>query len=71
MFFHLNSIIFFHKGLALLVAMMIVVYRYYVYRRKGAEWEELDRLEEKRNARKIQLQVSVFYVFILASVVGF
>lgn len=38
--------------------MMIVVYRYYVYRRKGAEWEELDRLEEKRNARKIQLQVS-------------
>ncbi|XP_063695465.1 synaptotagmin-6 [Culicoides brevitarsis] len=42
-------------GLALMVAMMIVVYRYYVYRRKGAEWEELDRLEEKRNARKVQL----------------
>lgn len=41
-----------------MVAMMIVVYRYYVYRRKGKEWEELEQIEEKRNARKIYLKVS-------------
>lgn len=44
-------------GLALLVAVTIVMYRYYVVRRKGKEWAELDRLEEKKAARKINLQV--------------
>ncbi|XP_049298664.1 synaptotagmin-B [Anopheles funestus] len=43
-------------GLALLVAVTIVMYRYYVVRRKGKEWAELDRLEEKKAARKINLQ---------------
>lgn len=51
--------------------MMIVVYRYYVYRRKGEEWDELDRIEEKRNARKIQLQVSEELFEWGAPVVGF
>ncbi|XP_058459883.1 synaptotagmin-5 isoform X2 [Malaya genurostris] len=43
-------------GLALLVAVTIVMYRYYVVRRKGKEWAELDRLEERKAARKINLQ---------------
>lgn len=45
-------------GLALLVAMTIVVYRYYVVRRKGREWAELDRWEEEKIARKIKYRVS-------------
>lgn len=45
-------------GLALLVAVTIVVYRYYLVRRKGREWAELDRWEETRCARKIHLKVS-------------
>lgn len=45
-------------GLALLVAVTIVVYRYYLVRRKGREWAELDRWEEERCARKINLKVS-------------
>lgn len=48
-------------GLALLVAVTIVMYRYYVVRRKGKEWAELDRLEEKKAARKINLQVWSFH----------
>ncbi|XP_053688647.1 synaptotagmin-12 [Sabethes cyaneus] len=43
-------------GLALLVAVTIVMYRYYVVRRKGKEWAELDRLEERKAARKINLR---------------
>uniref|UniRef100_A0A182INQ6 C2 domain-containing protein n=1 Tax=Anopheles atroparvus TaxID=41427 RepID=A0A182INQ6_ANOAO len=43
-------------GLALLVAVTIVMYRYYVVRRKGKEWAELDRIEEKKAARKINLK---------------
>ncbi|XP_058833027.1 synaptotagmin-5 [Topomyia yanbarensis] len=43
-------------GLALLVAVTIVVYRYYVVRRKGKEWAELDRLEERKAARRIKLR---------------
>lgn len=45
-------------GLALLVAVTIVVYRYYLVRRKGREWAELDRWEETKCARKINLRVS-------------
>lgn len=45
-------------GLALLVAMTIVVYRYYVVRQKGREWAELDRWEEEKIARKIKYRVS-------------
>lgn len=40
-------------GLALVVAVTIVVYRYYLVRRRGKEWAELDRWEEKRSARKV------------------
>lgn len=47
-------------GLALLVAVTIVVYRYYLVRRRGKEWAELDRWEEKRLARKVNMRVSVF-----------
>lgn len=51
-------------GLALLVAVTIVVYRYYLVKRRGKEWAELDRWEEKRAARKIHLQVcGYFFVF--------
>lgn len=45
-------------GLALLLAGTIVIYRYYVMRRKGREWDELDRWEETRMARKINIRVS-------------
>lgn len=31
-------------GLALFVAMTIVVYRYYTFRRKAKEWGSLDRM---------------------------
>lgn len=31
-------------GMALFVAMTIVVYRYYTYRRKAKEWGSLDRM---------------------------
>lgn len=47
-------------GLALVVAMTILVYRYYSYRRKGREWEEFDRWEAERNKRRINMQVSTF-----------
>lgn len=52
------NIKFVGTGLALLVAMTIVVYRYYVVRRKGREWAELDRWEEEKIARKIKYRVS-------------
>lgn len=45
-------------GLALLLAGTIVIYRYYAMRRKGREWDELDRWEETRMARKINIKVS-------------
>lgn len=45
-------------GLALLIACSIVVYRYYVVRRKVREWDELDRWEETKLARKIKMMVS-------------
>lgn len=45
-------------GLALLVAVTIVVYRYYTVRRKGREWDELDRWDEIRCTRKINYKVS-------------
>lgn len=45
-------------GMALLLAGSIVIYRYYAARRKGREWDELDRWEETRLARKINLRVS-------------
>lgn len=48
-------------GLALLVAVTIVVYRYYLVKRRGKEWAELDRWEEKRAARKIHLQVCGYF----------
>lgn len=44
-------------GLALLLAGTIVIYRYYLMRRKGREWDELDRWEETRLARKINIKV--------------
>lgn len=45
-------------GLALLIACSIVIYRYYVVRRKIREWDELDRWEETKLARKIKMMVS-------------
>lgn len=48
-------------GLALLVAVTIVVYRYYLVRRRGKEWAELDRCESRKSARKINLMVSCKY----------
>lgn len=46
------------SGLALMVAVTIVMYRYYLLRRRGKEWDELDRWEETRIMRKLQLKVS-------------
>ncbi|KAL7734970.1 hypothetical protein ACLKA6_011235 [Drosophila palustris] len=43
-------------GLALLLAVTIVMYRYYLLRRRGKEWEELDRWEATRIMRKLQLK---------------
>ncbi|XP_034657564.1 synaptotagmin-5 isoform X3 [Drosophila subobscura] len=43
-------------GLALLLAVTIVMYRYYLLRRRGKEWEELDRWEETRIMRKLQMK---------------
>lgn len=45
-------------GLALVVAVTIVVYRYYLVKRRGKEWDELDQWEEKNLARKLNLRVS-------------
>lgn len=44
-------------GLALLLAVTIVMYRYYLLRRRGKEWDELDRWEETRIMRKLQMKV--------------
>lgn len=44
-------------GLALGVAMTVVVYRYYVYKRKGKEWAELEEGCNNRVARQIYWQV--------------
>uniref|UniRef100_A0A1B0GD00 Uncharacterized protein n=1 Tax=Glossina morsitans morsitans TaxID=37546 RepID=A0A1B0GD00_GLOMM len=44
------------SGLALMVAVTIVMYRYYLLRRRGKEWDELDRWEETRILRKLQLR---------------
>lgn len=46
-------------GVALLLAVTIVVYRYYLLRRKGKEWAELDRWEETKCMRKVKLKVSL------------
>lgn len=46
------------SGLALMVAVTIVMYRYYLLRRRGKEWDELDRWEETRIMRKLKLKVS-------------
>lgn len=46
-------------GLALLLAVTIVMYRYYLLRKRGKEWDELDRWEETRIMRKLQMKVSV------------
>ncbi|XP_023178098.2 synaptotagmin-5 isoform X2 [Drosophila hydei] len=43
-------------GLALLLAVTIVMYRYYLLRRRGKEWDELDRWEETRIMRKLQMK---------------
>ncbi|KRF84845.1 synaptotagmin-5 isoform X2 [Drosophila virilis] len=43
-------------GLALLLAVTIVMYRYYLLRRRGKEWDELDRWEETRIMRKLKLK---------------
>ncbi|KAH8351502.1 hypothetical protein KR059_004394 [Drosophila kikkawai] len=44
-------------GLALLLAVTIVMYRYYLLRKRGKEWDELDRWEETRIMRKLQMKV--------------
>ncbi|XP_030385024.1 synaptotagmin-5 isoform X2 [Scaptodrosophila lebanonensis] len=43
-------------GLALLLAVTIVMYRYYLLRKRGKEWDELDRWEETRIMRKLQMK---------------
>lgn len=53
------------SGLALMVAVTIVMYRYYLLRRRGKEWDELDRWEETRILRKLQLRVSESNFFCL------
>lgn len=59
-------------GLALLIAGSIVTYRYYVVRRKGREWDELDRWEETKLARKIKLLVSeLLRLLVIGFDVGF
>lgn len=45
-------------GLALVLAVTIVVYRYYVHRRKGREWDELERCQKRSLARQINIQVT-------------
>lgn len=47
-------------GLALVVAVTIVVYRYYLVKREGKEWAELEEGRERRGiyGREIYLQVS-------------
>lgn len=48
-------------GLALVVAMTIVVYRYYQLQRQGKEWEDLEAGRRKKNrlyGREIYFQVS-------------
>ncbi|XP_044317470.1 synaptotagmin-5 [Drosophila rhopaloa] len=43
-------------GLALILAVTIVMYRYYLLRKRGKEWDELDRWEETRIMRKLQMK---------------
>ena len=45
-------------GLALVVAVTIVVYRYYLLRKRGKEWDELDRWEETKIMRRVKLKVN-------------
>lgn len=44
-------------GLALVVAVTIVMYRYYLLRRRGKEWDELDRWEETKIMRKVNMNI--------------
>ncbi|KAK6617947.1 hypothetical protein RUM44_002389 [Polyplax serrata] len=37
-------------GLALVIAMTIVVYRYYAHKRYGKEWSDLERFGDSRNS---------------------
>ncbi|EEB18240.1 conserved hypothetical protein [Pediculus humanus corporis] len=37
-------------GLALVVAMTIVVYRYYAHKRYGKEWSDLERFSDSRTS---------------------
>lgn len=46
------------SGFALVIAVTIVMYRYYLLRRQGKEWEELNRWDTQRTLRKLQLKVS-------------
>lgn len=52
------------SGLALMVAVTIVMYRYYLLRKRGKEWDELDRWEETRIMRKLHLKVSQRYTLL-------
>jgi len=46
-------------GLALFVALTIIVYRYYLVRRRCKEWDELDRWgDQKAAAKLINIKVS-------------
>lgn len=46
-------------GLALVIAVTIVVYRYYLVKRQGKEWAQLEEgsLRNRMYAREIYLQV--------------
>lgn len=44
-------------GFALMIAMTLVVYRYYAARKKCKEWDELEKCERRNLARQINIQV--------------
>lgn len=46
-------------GLALVVAMTIVVYRYYAYKRYGKEWSDLERFSDSRSSYKKNIGYSI------------
>lgn len=51
-------------GLALVVAVTIVMYRYYLLRKRGKEWDELDRWEETKIMRKVNMKVKVSDIYL-------
>lgn len=56
-------------GMALFVAMTIMVYRYYTYRRKAKEWGSLDRMPFPDTHQQLQKRSTKPYYAVTQKVI--